>query len=225
MSCRVPLCFRRTESWDIHLFHLILQVVALLWVVVSDTCTPEWPKFGSIVPFQTPVVMTQGGECVLLNSEFCIPLFWVFDCGLNKKSANCGNKTNKQSRNVSVFLFGVVKWQQISGVWERKDPHTTPAQGLDRISQERYLDCFCPQCWIFQNFSHNKDEVRDWSFLVAALRECKVKDPKVLQKGLKDPIKDSEMQKILPIITSKIIKHWDLTHFRLSSLKQCHQSN
>jgi hypothetical protein len=33
------------------------------------------------------------------------------------------------------------------------------------------------------------------------------------------------MQKILPIITSKIIKHWDLTHFRLSSLKQCHQSN
>jgi hypothetical protein len=42
---------------------------------------------------------------------------------------------------------------------------------------------------------------------VAALRECKVKDPKVLQKGLKDPIKDSEMQKILPIITSKIIKH------------------
>ena len=44
-----------------------------------------------------------------LNSEFCIPLFWVFDSGLNNKSANCGNKTNKQNRNVSVFLFGVVK--------------------------------------------------------------------------------------------------------------------
>jgi hypothetical protein len=26
--------------------------------VRSDSCTPEWPKFGTTVPFQTPVVMT-----------------------------------------------------------------------------------------------------------------------------------------------------------------------
>ena len=53
----------------------------------------------------------------------------------------------------------------ISGVRERKDPQAIPTQEQDRTSQERYLDCFCSQCWSFQNFRHNKDEVHDWSFL------------------------------------------------------------
>ena len=38
--------------------------------------------------------------------------------------------------------------------------------------------------------------MHDWSFLKAALKDCKIKDPKLLEKGLKGPIKDSEMQKI-----------------------------
>jgi hypothetical protein len=63
----------------------------------------------------------------------------------------------------------------ISGVRERKDPQAIPAQEKDRTSQERYLDCFCSQCWSFQNFRHNKDEVHDWSFLKAALKDCKIK--------------------------------------------------
>ena len=35
----------------------------------------------------------------------------------------------------------------------------TSKQGPTR--QEKYLDCFCPSCWKFQDFRHNKDEVRD----------------------------------------------------------------
>ena len=38
--------------------------------------------------------------------------------------------------------------------------------------------------------------MHDWSFLKAALKDCKIKDPKLLGKGFKGPIKDSEMQKI-----------------------------
>ncbi len=34
-----------------------------MWVR-SDSCIPEWTKFGTTVPFQTPVTMTQGKGCV-----------------------------------------------------------------------------------------------------------------------------------------------------------------
>ena len=84
----------------------------------------------------------------------------------------------------------------ISGIRQREDPHGSQAQEQSGISQERYMDCFCAQCWSFQNFRHNKDEVNDWSFLKEALKDCKVQDPELLEKGLKGPIKDSEMQKI-----------------------------
>jgi ribonuclease HI len=84
----------------------------------------------------------------------------------------------------------------ISGVRQREDPHGSRAQEQSGISQERYMDCFCAQCWSFQNFRHNKDKVNDWSFLKEALKDCKVQDPELLDKGLKGPIKDSEMQKI-----------------------------
>jgi hypothetical protein len=84
----------------------------------------------------------------------------------------------------------------ISGIRQREDPHGSQEQEQSGISQERYMDCFCVQCWSFQNFRHNKDEVKDWSFLKETLKDCKVQDPELLDKGLKDPIKDSEMQKI-----------------------------
>jgi hypothetical protein len=78
----------------------------------------------------------------------------------------------------------------------REVPNGIPAQEQDETSQERYIDCFCAQCWIFQNFRHNKDKVHDRSFLKESLKDCKIQDPELLEKGLKDPIKDSEMQKI-----------------------------
>ena len=83
----------------------------------------------------------------------------------------------------------------ISGVRRREAPDGVPAQEQDETSQERYLDCFCAQCWSFQNFRHNKDKVHDWSFLKESLKDCKIQDPELLEKGLKGPIKDSEMQK------------------------------
>ncbi len=84
----------------------------------------------------------------------------------------------------------------ISGVRQKEDPRGSQAHVQSEISQERYMDCFCSQCWSFQNFRHNKDKVNDWSFLKEALKDCKVRDPESLDKGLKGPIKDSEMQKI-----------------------------
>jgi hypothetical protein len=45
----------------------------------------------------------------------------------------------------------------ISGVRQRKDPHGSRAQEQSGILQERYMDCFCTQCWSFQNFRHNKE--------------------------------------------------------------------
>jgi hypothetical protein len=84
----------------------------------------------------------------------------------------------------------------ISGVRLREVPNGIPTQEQDETSQERYLDCFCAQCWSFQNFRHNKDKVHDWSILKESLKDCKIQDPELLEKGLKGPIKDSEMQKI-----------------------------
>jgi hypothetical protein len=84
----------------------------------------------------------------------------------------------------------------ISGVRKREVLNGTPALEQNETSQERYLDCLCTQCWSFQNFRHNKDEAHDWSFLKESLKDCKVQDPELLEKGLKGPIKDSEMQKI-----------------------------
>ncbi len=84
----------------------------------------------------------------------------------------------------------------ISGVRLREVPNGVPAQDQDETPQERYLDCFCDQSWSFQNFRHNKDKVHDWSFLKESLKDYKIQDPELLEKGLKGPIKDSEMQKI-----------------------------
>ena len=50
----------------------------------------------------------------------------------------------------------------VSGLREidNSSSSTTP-----EVTQERYLDYFCPQCWSFENLRHNKDTVRDWSFM------------------------------------------------------------
>ncbi len=65
--CGTNLC---VVSWDIHLWHFVHQVSVLLWVVVFGVLEVGvtlvllsdrnlgWP------PFQTSVVMTQGGGCV-----------------------------------------------------------------------------------------------------------------------------------------------------------------
>ena len=84
----------------------------------------------------------------------------------------------------------------ISGVRQREDPHGDLVQEQGGIPQERYMDCFCTKCWSFQDFRYNKDKVNDWSFLKEALKDCKVQDPELLEKGLEGPIKDSEIQKI-----------------------------
>ena len=73
----------------------------------------------------------------------------------------------------------------VSGIRELTDSDIQ-----DPPLQERYLDCFCPVCWSFQNCRHNKDEVKDWSFLRSALSNSKITDPVLLTKGLKDPVKD-----------------------------------
>ena len=54
----------------------------------------------------------------------------------------------------------------VSGIRNIDNPavSTTP-----EITQERYLDYFCPQCWSFENFRHNKDTVWDWSFMRASI--------------------------------------------------------
>ena len=44
-------------------------------------------------------------------------------------------------------------------------------------------------------FRHNKDEVRDWTFLVKVLEECRITDPGLLSQGLKGPVKDSAIIK------------------------------
>ncbi len=40
----------------------------------------------------------------------------------------------------------------ISGVRQREDPHGSQAHVQSEMSQERYMDGFCTQCWSFRNF-------------------------------------------------------------------------
>ena len=54
----------------------------------------------------------------------------------------------------------------VSGIRNIDNP---AASTTSEITQERYLDYFFPQCWIFENFRHNKDTVWDWSFMRASI--------------------------------------------------------
>jgi hypothetical protein len=111
----------------------------------------------------------------------------------------------------------------ISGVRTRGVPHASPALEIDS-TQERYLDCFCSQCWSFQNFRHNKTEVSDWSFLAEALKDCKIKDPKRLERALRVPSKTPKCGR-LRTTTSRTTKHRDRTRSKRNSSKRCHWNN
>jgi hypothetical protein len=76
----------------------------------------------------------------------------------------------------------------------------TPAQSSEEppiFTSERYLDCFCPSCWRFQDFRHNKNTVKDWSFMRNPLESGKKIEEPFLSKGLKGPLTDTEMQKVV----------------------------
>jgi hypothetical protein len=70
-----------------------------------------------------------------------------------------------------------------------------PSEEPPSFTSERYLDCFCPSCWHFQDFRHNKDTVRDWSFMRNPLASGKKIEEPFFSKGLKGPLTDTEMQK------------------------------
>jgi hypothetical protein len=176
----------------------------MTWTPLGNKKSTEWTEShildrvllrdsGSWTDTNRDAVLEQGYEASVLAPQACCP--------------RCTHK----------------KATIISGVRERRNSHTIPAQEQDRTSQERYLDCFCPQRWSFQNFRHNMHEVRNWSFLAKALKECTIKDPKLLKKGFKGPIKDSEMQKIADHNLKN--KSQDRTPSRLSSSKRCHRNN
>ncbi len=81
----------------------------------------------------------------------------------------------------------------ISGLRNIDDPasSTTP-----EVTQERYLDYFCPQCWSFENFRHNKDMVRDWSFMKKSMGKGKKIENNTNPSSLRGPLTDSEMKKV-----------------------------
>jgi hypothetical protein len=72
-----------------------------------------------------------------------------------------------------------------------------PSEEPPSFTSERYLDCFCPSCWHFQDFRHNKDTVRDWSFMRNPLASGKKIEEPFFSKGLKGPLTDTEMQKVV----------------------------
>jgi len=81
----------------------------------------------------------------------------------------------------------------VSGIRNINDPTTSTTP---EITQERYLDYFCPQCWSFENFRHNKDTVRSWSFLKASIEKGKKMGQDTSPNSLRGPLTDSEMQKV-----------------------------
>ena len=87
----------------------------------------------------------------------------------------------------------------VSGIRNIDNPvaSTTPD-----IMQERYLDYFCPQYWSFENFRHNKDTVRDWSFMRASIEKGK----KIGHDGQAGPTPQRriEGQHVIPLETSGI---------------------
>ncbi len=81
----------------------------------------------------------------------------------------------------------------VSGLRDIDDPasSTTP-----EVTQERYLDYFWSQCWSFENFRHNKDTVREWSFMRESIGKGKKIGQNTNPSSLREPLTDSEMQKV-----------------------------
>jgi hypothetical protein len=82
----------------------------------------------------------------------------------------------------------------VSGLRDIDNPGS-PA--TPELTQERYLDCFCPQCWSFENFRHNKDTVRDWSFMRDPIEKGKKIGQNTNPSSLRGPLTESEMQKVV----------------------------
>lgn len=81
----------------------------------------------------------------------------------------------------------------VSGTRNLDNPAPPVRPGM---TQERYLDYFCPQCWSFEDFRHNQNTVRDWSFVQASIETGKKIGQHSNPKGLRGPLTDSEMQKV-----------------------------
>ncbi len=96
--------------------------------------------------------------------------------------ACCPNKDGTQGMPVVV-----------SRIRNINNPAASTTSG---ITQERYLDYFCPQCWSFEDFRHNKNTVRDWSFMRASIEKGKKIGQNSSPKSLRGPLTDSEMHKV-----------------------------
>ncbi len=89
------------------------------------------------------------------------------------------------------------------------------------ITPERYLDYFCPKCWSFEDFRHNKDAVRDWSFMRASIEKGNKIGERPNPSGLRGPLTDSEMQKVADLYL-KIGKAQDPIISKWNLYKRCH---
>ena len=90
----------------------------------------------------------------------------------------------------------------ISGVWESTVCHSRHLSftGANQIYTRKIDGLFLSPMLdlpVLEDpvFRHNKDVVRDWTFLVKVLEECRITDPGLLSQGLKGPVKDSEIIK------------------------------
>ncbi len=75
-----------------------------------------------------------------------------------------------------------------SGLWDT-DPQQSSITKHTEITQERYLDYFCPQCWSFEDLLQTQPEDgRDWSFMQVPIEKGKkigkVPGPDNIQKKL-----------------------------------------
>jgi hypothetical protein len=59
------------------------------------------------------------------------------------------------------------------------EPSTTQGQPLRGY---RNTVCFCPECWRFQDFRRNKDDVRDWTFMKETISRVKNRPTSLLQR-------------------------------------------
>ena len=76
-----------------------------------------------------------------------------------------------------------------------RNPEPSTTQGQHRT--QKYLVCFCPECWRFQDFRHNQDDVRDWTFMMETISRVEKIGQSHYSKGLKDPVTGLDMQKVV----------------------------
>ncbi len=82
-----------------------------------------------------------------------------------------------------------------SGLWNM-EPRQPDINRHIWNNTRKILDYFCPKCWSFEDFRHNKDAVRDWSFMRASIEKGNKIGERPNPTGLRGPLTDSEMQKV-----------------------------